>query len=249
MATRKPTPKRRTTQPAAKRQPPRRRAGGKGSAQRPAMPQFALSPNLQREIFAVVLICLGLLTLVFSTFGGDQGAIGSRWNATVMQAFGTGRVLVPVALGILGGLIIFQEHFSDSRLTGANVVGTVMVLLALLVLLEFPAFDSHRTQEVIPVGEGGGVVGNVVLSILVSAIGKAGAMLLSLTIGIIGIMLTFNLTIRQIMSSVIYYSGSVRGIGRRLLGAPVERYPEPPARPLDPRELMLAESRQAPAAA
>ena len=50
-----------------------------------------------------------LLTLLFSTLGGDQGVLGTQWNAAVERAFGTGKVLVPVALGILGATLIVPE--------------------------------------------------------------------------------------------------------------------------------------------
>ncbi len=168
----------------------------------------------------MVLVFLGLLTLLFSTVGGDQGAIGSRWNEAVAQAFGTGKVLVPVVLGILGGLMIFQERFKDARLTGANIVGTIMVLLSLLMLLDYPGFDVRHAYGSFHSGEGGGIVGGTALVLLVQLIGKAGALLLTITMGLIGIMLAFNLTIRQIWATLIFYSVGVRRLGQRLIGPP-----------------------------
>ena len=216
MATRKPASKKRSTAPATKRTTAsRKRAPAKNAA-----PRFEIPAHLQREIFAVVLVFLGLLTLLFSTLGGDQGVIGSQWNTAVEKAFGTGKVLVPVALGVLGALIIFQERFSDTRLSGANVVGTVLVLLALLMLLDYPGYEVRQANREFHVGEGGGIVGGVLLTVLINAIGKGGALLLALTLGIIGIMLTFNLTIRQIAHTLTFYTVGLRNVGRRLIGAP-----------------------------
>ncbi len=234
MSTRKSAPKRQSgKKPAAA-------AARKRGAAKPAIsPQINIPQNLQREIFAVILVFLGLLTLLFSTFSGDQGLIGTQWNTAVARAFGTGKVLVPVALGILGGLMIFQERFSDNRLSGANILGTLMVLLSLLMLLEYPGYEIHREHPEFHVGAGGGVVGQTLLTILISGIGKGGALLFSVTVGLIGIMLTFNLTLRQIMAALFYYTGGLRILGRRLVGAPVQRapmfddYPEDQYRPLE----------------
>lgn len=234
MSTRKSAPKRQSG-----KKPTAATARKRGAAKQTITPQIQIPQNLQREIFAVILVFLGLLTLLFSTFSGDQGVIGTQWNTAVARAFGTGKVLVPVALGILGGLMIFQERFSDSRLSGANILGTLMVLLSLLMLLEYPGYEIHREHPEFHVGAGGGVVGQTLLTILISGIGKGGALLFSVTIGLIGIMLTFNLTLRQIMAALFYYTGGLRILGRRLLGAPVRRepmfddYPEEHFRPLE----------------
>jgi len=233
MATRKPASKKRTTGAGAKRTSTTK----KRTAARAQAPRFDIPVNLQREIFAVVLVALGMLTLLFSTVGGDQGVIGSGWNSAVARAFGTGKVLVPVALGILGALIIYQERFSDARLTGANVIGTLMVLMALLLLLEYPGHavrHEHREQHI---GEGGGVVGGVMLALLSKGIGPGGALLIAITIGLIGIMLTFNLTIRQITHTMAFYTLGLRRLGNRLLGAPLPPPTMAATREFDPLEL------------
>ncbi|MBA3469954.1 MAG: DNA translocase FtsK [Herpetosiphonaceae bacterium] len=229
MTTRKPSTKRRSTS-SSKRAPAKRRTS-KGVVG----PRFDIPANLQREIFAVVLVTLGLLTLLFSILDGDQGVIGTRWNGAVETAFGTGKVLVPVALGVLGALMIFQERFSDRRLSGANVMGTVMVLMSLLMLLDYPGFDTRHANRDFHLGEGGGVVGGLMLSMLIGAIGKGGALLLSITTGLIGIMLTFNLTIRQIWATLVFYTVGLRNLARRLVGAPVPI--TDPDRQLDAAEL------------
>ena len=208
-----------STKKTTRRKPTKKRASTSRRTTK-STPRFEIPPYLQREIFAVVLIFLGLLTLLFSTVGGDQGAIGSRWNSVVAEAFGTGKVLVPVALGILGSLMIFQERFKDARLTGANILGTFMVLIALLVLLDYPGFEERQAFRAFHVGEGGGVVGGMVLAVLVAMIGKTGALLLSITLGLIGVMLAFNLTLHQIWVTLLFYSSMLRQLGRRLIGSP-----------------------------
>ena len=57
------------------------------------------------------LIFLGLLTLLFSAVGEDQGAIGARWNAAVAQAFGTGKVLVSSYGAIVERSVLTGEKY------------------------------------------------------------------------------------------------------------------------------------------
>lgn len=239
MATRKQAPKRKT---APKSTAGRKRAPAK---QAPA-PRFEIPAHLQREIFAVVLVFLGLLTLLFSTIGGDQGVIGANWNRAVAQAFGTGKVLVPVALGVLGALMLFQERLMDARLRASNVVGTLIVLLALLMLLDYPDFETRHLNRAYHVGEGGGIVGGMMLSVLISAIGKGGALLLVITLGLIGLMLTFNLTLRQILATFAFYTAGLKNLGRRLIGAPPQQPPLDPTRTLDPENVPPALRQPAP---
>lgn len=187
-----------------------KRVSRKSAAQSPLM-QLRIPPKLQREIFAVGLVLIGLLTLIFS-LSDDPGTIGRNWNDAVRQAFGRGAVLVPLALGIIGALIIWQERLQDERLSGAHVLGTILILVALLMLLEYPLLDKDPAFYV---GQGGGVVGHVLLTLLSTAIGRPGALLVSLSAGLIGIMLTFNLTLRELAAGAHYHTIA---LWRRLLG-------------------------------
>src|SRR5262249_36438846 len=115
-------------------------AGSRKPAQRkrqPPPPAFDLSlrPEHQRELFGLALITIAAVTIVFF-LTGSAGAFGQRWVAFTKQLLGWGALLVPLSLGLLGVAILWQERREDLQLTGATVLGTAMLLVALLGLLE-----------------------------------------------------------------------------------------------------------------
>jgi S-DNA-T family DNA segregation ATPase FtsK/SpoIIIE len=154
-----------------------------------------LRPEHQRDLFALGLITIALITIIFFATGVVGGA-GALYVSGVRQAFGGGAVVVPITLGLLGIAILIQEQFRDSKLSGANVAGTLMIILAILALLEFPA-------HAVPVAErgnrGGGLFGFGAVELLDQLVGRPAAMLLVLVMALAGVLLTFNLTLRELM--------------------------------------------------
>src|SRR5262245_30578581 len=104
--------------------------------QAPPAFDFELRPEHQRELFALALITVAAITIVFF-LTGSAGAFGQRWVEFTERLLGWGALLVPLALGLLGVAILWQERREDLQLTGATVLGTLMLLGALLALLEF----------------------------------------------------------------------------------------------------------------
>ena len=93
-------------------------------------------PDHIRDLFALGLIALALVTVVFYATG-TAGVIGAGWVALTRQLLGWGALLVPVSLGLLGVAILWQERREDLRLTAKMILGTLLVLFTLLMLLEF----------------------------------------------------------------------------------------------------------------
>ncbi|MFP4440792.1 MAG: DNA translocase FtsK 4TM domain-containing protein [Chloroflexaceae bacterium] len=157
--------------------------------------ELSLRPEHQRELFALALITLGLGTLLFF-ITGTTGGIGSVYVLAVQQAFGQGALIVPLVLGMLGVAILIQERMQEARLTGANIIGTLLVLGMLLAILEFRVHTVPLEERT---GRGGGLVGYTLINLLDSAVGRPVAMLLVGVMLLAGIMLTFNLTLRELM--------------------------------------------------
>ncbi len=116
-------------------------AGGRKPAARkrrapPPVLDWSLRPEHQRELFALTLITVAGITIVFF-LSGSSGAIGQTWVEFTERLLGWGALLVPLALGMLGVAILWQERREDLQLTGATVLGTAMLLMSLLALLEF----------------------------------------------------------------------------------------------------------------
>ncbi len=158
-----------------------------------------LRPEHQRELFALGLIALATVTVVFYVTG-TAGVIGASWVELTRRLLGWGALVVPLSLGLLGVAILLQEQYEDVRLTGATVLGTLLVLTALLVLLEFAigARDGFDAR----VGEGGGIVGYAILALLSQAIGRPATFVIACVTGLAGILLTFDITLHELSSSL-----------------------------------------------
>lgn len=162
--------------------------------QQPAPFELSLRPEHQRELFALTLITIGLGTLLFF-ITGTTGGVGSVYVLSMQQAFGSGALLVPLTLGALGVAILVQERLHDGQFTGATVLGTIIISTMLLALLEFPVHAIDPTERV---GEGGGVIGYTLVDLLDAAVGRPVTMLIVIVLMLAGIMLTFNLTLREL---------------------------------------------------
>jgi DNA segregation ATPase FtsK/SpoIIIE, S-DNA-T family len=176
---------------------------------------FSLRPEHRRELFALALIFIALATLIFF-LTGTTGSIGTIYVLGMQQVFGAGAVIVPVALGVLGVAILIQERLSDTRFASTNVLGIVLVLTMLLVLLEFP-------QHIYPFahperfGKGGGLVGYAIVNLLDIAIGRPAALLIVIMLLLVGILLTFNITLRELVPGM---AGWLHNLWQTVLGEP-----------------------------
>src|SRR5215210_6068109 len=140
----------------------RKPAARKRQTAPPPVLDWSLRPEHQRELFALTLITVAGITIVFF-LTGSSGAIGQTWVEFTERLLGWGALLVPLALGLLGVAILWQERREDLQLTGATVLGTLMLLGALLALLEF-AFGV-RKDITDALGKGGGIVGYSLLQL------------------------------------------------------------------------------------
>jgi S-DNA-T family DNA segregation ATPase FtsK/SpoIIIE len=171
----------------------RKPAQRKRQAPSPAF-DFALRPEHQRELFALALITIAAITIVFF-LTGSAGAFGQRWVEFTERLLGWGALLVPLALGLLGVAILWQERREDLQLTGATVLGTLMLLGALLALLEFAL--GVRKDITDALGKGGGIAGYSLLQ-LALLIGRPATFVVYCVLGLAGILLTFNITLREL---------------------------------------------------
>ena len=157
-----------------------------------------LRPEHQRDLFALGLITIALITIIFFATGVMGGA-GALYVNAVRQAFGGGAIVVPITLGLLGVAILIQEQFRDSKLSGANVAGTLLIIMAILALLEFPA---HAVPTAERGNSGGGLFGFGTVELLDQLIGRPAAIVLVLVMGLAGVLLTFNITLRELLVGI-----------------------------------------------
>ena len=160
--------------------------------------EFSLRPEHQRELFALGLITIAAITIVFFLTGA-AGAIGKPWLELTQRLLGWGALLVPLALGLLGVAILWQERREDLQLTGATVLGTLMLLASLLALLEFAM--GSRADAADKIGKGGGLVGYALLQLAV-LIDRPATFLVYCVLGLFGVLLTFNITLHELVTGM-----------------------------------------------
>jgi S-DNA-T family DNA segregation ATPase FtsK/SpoIIIE len=172
----------------------------------PPPPAFGVSlrPEHQRELFALALITVAAVTIVFYVTGSN-GAIGKLWVDLTLNLLGWGALIIPLSLGLLGIAILWQERREDLQLTSATVLGTFMLLGALLVLLEF-ALSPARKGLADQIGRGGGMVGYSVLNLMTQAIGqpagRPATFVIFCVVGLAGVLLTFDITLHEIITGL-----------------------------------------------
>ncbi|HEX5689372.1 MAG TPA: DNA translocase FtsK 4TM domain-containing protein, partial [Roseiflexaceae bacterium] len=174
-----------------------RRPASRKRTTRPQPIAPSLRPEHQRELFALTLITIAAVTIVFF-MTGSAGAFGERWVIFTQRLLGWGALLVPLSLGLLGIAILWQERHEDLQLTSATVSGTFLLLLALLALLEF-ALSEPRRDAADQFGRGGGLVGYLILALMTPAIGRPATFVIVCVVALAGVLLTFNITLYEIV--------------------------------------------------
>lgn len=176
-----------------------RKTAGSRRKRATTQPAITLRPEHQRELFALGLIAIAIVTIVFYATG-TAGALGASWVEFTRRLLGWGALIVPLSLGLLGMAILLQERYQDVRFTGATVLGTVLVLITLLLLLEFSIGARAGFTE--RVGEGGGIAGYAMLSLLAQAIGRPASFVIACVLGLAGVLLTFDITLHELMTGM-----------------------------------------------
>ncbi|HEU4327197.1 MAG TPA: DNA translocase FtsK [Roseiflexaceae bacterium] len=161
---------------------------------------FELRPEHQREIFALGLIGIAAITIFFYVTGAS-GWIGKPWVEMTQRLLGWGSVVVPLGLGLLGISILWREHYQDLKFSGVTVLGTVVLLIALQMLLEF-SLSVPRNYASDSLGEGGGLVGFYLLRGMSDMIGRAPSFIVVCLLGLVGVILTFNITLYDLWAGV-----------------------------------------------
>lgn len=160
---------------------------------------ITLRPEHQRELFALVLIGIAGMTIIFY-LTGSTGTLGAGWTQMMEVGLGWGALIVPLVIGMLGIALFQSGHRNQTPLQPTQIIGTVLVMIAMLIILEFGI--TPRLSFADQIGSGGGSLGYVMLTLLSNAIGRPATFALSSLIGLAGIMLAFDITLVQILASV-----------------------------------------------
>jgi S-DNA-T family DNA segregation ATPase FtsK/SpoIIIE len=154
---------------------------------------FEVEKHIAREIWAVFYLALAALTWL--SLNQQLGFLGEVWMSILRPVFGVGLGAVPFALLFMGASVFFSKKITwgFSRLTGI-VFFTVAILG--FVHMKVPA---DQLLEVAQRGESGGYIGFVSSFIFTSAFGREGAYVLLTATFLVGILLTFQVSLGAIL--------------------------------------------------
>jgi DNA segregation ATPase FtsK/SpoIIIE, S-DNA-T family len=178
--------------------PPSKRSG-----KRAQQPQFQLDPEVQRDIVAVALLVVAIFTAITLFFPG--GELGRAWSTGVTSLFGWGSMVVAIAVGLLGALILRQSFERSARLSWQQTTGVAVLLLVLLGVLHvvLVAGMPQGGQQAAEAGGGGGRVGYAIGQTLISGIGIVGGLIVLAALGVLAALCSLKVTVDDIQVAVV----------------------------------------------
>jgi S-DNA-T family DNA segregation ATPase FtsK/SpoIIIE len=185
------------------RKPPRRRAKRSllTRVRLPARPA-ALEPH-QLDIIALALIACGILLAGVAYFDWSGGALGSNAVLAMKFVFGALGYAVPIALIVLGGLVLARELRPPTRplRTGflCLTIALTLVLAAGTLGIGPGAASAHAFWKAHVFEERGGIIGEAELWLAAKLISTLGAQILSVFLLIAGAMLLSGATLASLI--------------------------------------------------
>ncbi|HUP55005.1 MAG TPA: DNA translocase FtsK 4TM domain-containing protein [Methylomirabilota bacterium] len=155
-----------------------------------------------RSILGTVMMALGAITLIALVLPGE-GALTDWWRDSIAPWFETGRWLLPFLLLAGGWWIAAGPGKKAGSGWGMTLGGLAIAFVAGLGAFEILAMDLFAER-------GGGRIGRFLASTLEPLLTGPGAIVLLVAIGLLGLMLAFNLQLRQLVAPV---TGTARWVG------------------------------------
>jgi len=186
-----PPPAPRPSPPPRTTSTPTRNSGSRSPAvsrRKPASGGMQVDQKQQLEIAAIVLVVIAVLIGV--ALQAKDGAVIGGVGQSLQAAFGTGAWLLPLVIGALAVAMVVQGGLKR-RLGSETWAGLLLLVLAAEGLLNV-AFST----------EGGGAVGAFIGGHFKEWFSAAGAFFLLLAIVLIGVILTFQVSLGDMVRSL-----------------------------------------------
>ncbi|NTW22259.1 DNA translocase FtsK [Candidatus Falkowbacteria bacterium] len=153
------------------------------------LPELDLEPETKRNIWAVVILVLGFISLL--GLFDMAGIVGSQLERLQIFIFGWGKWLFPAALFFWGWNLHRQE---GPGIKGATYLGLFLSVITLLSVLHF-FVPQLEWQQAIDLGEGGGYLGYFLADTFAKLFGFWASLILFVGLFLISLMLLFNKTL------------------------------------------------------
>jgi DNA segregation ATPase FtsK/SpoIIIE, S-DNA-T family len=145
--------------------------------------------NLSRGI-GLLLIAIAALTLL-SLFSLSQGRVTEWWIDNLSQGFGWGVFPIALGLGLVGGWIFLRTFGAAPNVDPGRLLGVSILLLTTFGLLHAGGDDLLLLAEE---GRGGGLVGLIIHQVLTDSLGRAGMLVVLVTLAILGLVMAFDIS-------------------------------------------------------
>ncbi len=183
----------------------RGKSGGRGKAAAPPPPApQGLSLDRKLDIFGIILVVLGVITLL-SLFSSDNAAPLAAILNAMAQLAGAGRWGLPIGFILVGGWVVLRKYGDRlPRVEFERLAGVLMLYLGLLLTLHLFAVDGDRSAalRIAQAGEGGGFIGAFLLSALAEAVGLLGAGVVLIAWWIVAGVFTLGLSLPEIAERI-----------------------------------------------
>jgi S-DNA-T family DNA segregation ATPase FtsK/SpoIIIE len=178
-----------------RRTPARRSSTRRKSRSGPRLPSFAfpsVGPEVARSIIGICFLVLGAVTLIALALPG-QGALTDWWRDSIAPWFETGRWLLPFLLLGAGWYLEWGPGKRPNSGWGATIGGVAIAFIGFLGAFEILKLTILGTDR------GGGRIGRFLAATLEPLLTGPGAFVICLAIFAIGLMLAFNLALKQLV--------------------------------------------------
>ena len=181
----KPSSKKRTSKPSAKQ-----------VKREPIL--VSIPPQRRIDIFGIILLLIGLLTLV-SLFTQATGSITGWWVKNLSIAMGWDVYLLPLALAGIGAWMLLRNMDKLPQLSAERIVGFLLFFINLTAW--FHLFIDGGFPEA-KLGTGGGYVGAFFKITLVRTLGKPGAVIALIAWLLISLILMLDLSMANLLKNL-----------------------------------------------
>lgn len=158
------------------------------------MPWDRLSPERRLDLLGGIMALVGLGTLLI-LLSPQKSSLTGLWVTLLYQIAGWGMFFLPIALVIFGLWLIFRKIEKLPRISIEQISGLVLFYLIFLTVLHI---GGGGGWELAQKGEGGGHIGALFEGLLTGGLGTAGAVVILLALGIIALIMIFDLSVMDV---------------------------------------------------
>jgi len=158
--------------------------------------EFDITGDAKRSSLAVFLFALAVVIVL--GFFDKAGVVGEFLNKATGAMTGWAKPIFPIFL-IIGSVVLLLRK--ETAFYVSKIFGLIIVFLSLTAFLHW-FFEPKEMLKVAAAGSGGGYFGYSLAYVAVNFLGKAGGLVIILSLFLVGIITAFNFSIINIVENI-----------------------------------------------